>query len=586
MPPFFLPLTSIDDMKLLLPILLSVSFFSRAQVEFDIDSMRYSNRIGGRIDSVDIANSCESSIQDGGLPSYSYQAFQTDYVTNQLVLPVYLWGADRKQNITFSALPHLGFAYGIGAQATQFVRAEYQQAFSDSTILNVNFFRNSSNGYLRNSTYAESALNLRFVHRAKRFALRMDGAYNRGTKMHPGGIATDTLIELYGLEYTPVKSQESSSQYKKASVDLTTFTQVVKREHWSAGMLTRHSYSIVNRVYSEADTIYALYQNVYIDSFETYDQVNLPLIQNAAGLFFTNQGLHTEISASHRYWRLANFGLIRDTVETSLQHALSLKRRAWYIRNQFDLNLTGAFSSHRDELAAGYRNTKLDARMNFQYLDEIPHPLQRYYYGNNYNFQLASPDKNKRLSVGLNTDYQINSLIKAGLKLSYTNLLNQYYLLGSEWRNDTLQNYQFGSIEFNLALEWKWLNIRTQAIVSSDPHSNLPLFQSYSRVYIKTRLFKAKKLELIFGAEPVYISDVKPMGYVQSLDYYSMSDRVQMPGMFNTHAFLNLGIDEFRFYFRFENIGYFWNNKTQLILRNYPLPEPRFRVGITWDFFN
>jgi len=56
--------------------------------------------------------------------------------------------------------------------------------------------------------------------------------------------------------------------------------------------------------------------------------------------------------------------------------------------------------------------------------------------------------------------------------------------------------------------------------------------------------------------------------------------------MVNLHFFASLGIDQFRFYARFENIGYFWNDRSILEAIGYPIAGTRVRVGITWDFFN
>ena len=57
-------------------------------------------------------------------------------------------------------------------------------------------------------------------------------------------------------------------------------------------------------------------------------------------------------------------------------------------------------------------------------------------------------------------------------------------------------------------------------------------------------------------------------------------------GFANLHFFTGFQIDEFKFYVRYENIGYFWNQHSLPVLSNYPLAGTQFRLGLTWDFFN
>ena len=56
--------------------------------------------------------------------------------------------------------------------------------------------------------------------------------------------------------------------------------------------------------------------------------------------------------------------------------------------------------------------------------------------------------------------------------------------------------------------------------------------------------------------------------------------------MFELDFFTGIQIDEFRFYFKFENIDYFWNKQTNLQQIGYPISPTIIRLGFTWDFFN
>jgi hypothetical protein len=60
----------------------------------------------------------------------------------------------------------------------------------------------------------------------------------------------------------------------------------------------------------------------------------------------------------------------------------------------------------------------------------------------------------------------------------------------------------------------------------------------------------------------------------------------QTNSLLNLHAFATFGIEEFRFYVRYENIGYFWSDRRTNEQFGFPISSTRLRVGLTWDFFN
>ncbi len=52
------------------------------------------------------------------------------------------------------------------------------------------------------------------------------------------------------------------------------------------------------------------------------------------------------------------------------------------------------------------------------------------------------------------------------------------------------------------------------------------------------------------------------------------------------NTFTSVQIDEFRMYFKIENVDSFWSNRINSIAMGYPVAPSLMRLGLTWDFFN
>ena len=100
-------------------------------------------------------------------------------------------------------------------------------------------------------------------------------------------------------------------------------------------------------------------------------------------------------------------------------------------------------------------------------------------------------------------------------------------------------------------------------------------------------MFKAKKLEGIYGVDFSYISNYRLLNYNYRIDVFTTENQLaNFHNMTNLSAFLGFSLGEFRFFTRVENIGYFWNNSDNQIVVGYPIQKNLIRLGITWDFFN
>ena len=103
----------------------------------------------------------------------------------------------------------------------------------------------------------------------------------------------------------------------------------------------------------------------------------------------------------------------------------------------------------------------------------------------------------------------------------------------------------------------------------------------------KKKIFKAKKMEGIYGVDFAWISSYNLMTYNTEIDVFTLNETKRVfSSMTNLSAFLGFSLGEFRFFTRMENIGYFWNDKSNQVLVGFPIQKNFIRLGLTWDFFN
>ena len=216
-----------------------------------------------------------------------------------------------------------------------------------------------------------------------------------------------------------------------------------------------------------------------------------------------------------------------------------------------------------------------------------PVPVQRKYFSNNANYEMTSIKKQNTLQLGgiIDLEFLNKKIVVSGFG-DFTSISDLLYFNGNSWINDTVLR-NFTSLGAHAAFEFGAFNFHPRIVYSFDSDGYLPDYQLYGRLFVKGRLFKAKKLEALLGCDVSYISSYRTKSYIPSMDTYNWyATPTAFDPMLNMHAFVTLGIEEFRFYFRFENIGYYWADKRNQIVSNYPVPGTRMSLGFTWDFFN
>ncbi len=563
-----------------------ITVFAQAQIVYEFDMIKYSNRMTGNLDSIDIKTAYLPTVFDGGRTILSPKGLRirtvVDQIYNPLFQPAFAW-----KEMRFSALPHLGFSYSIGGQGSQFIRAEYNHALTEKTLLNIDYERNSGLGSIRNAGFNNDRVQLQLQRKGQRYSIQIKGAFQSFNTNHPGGIVTDSMIESFGLEFSPVYKENAVSRNRMAEVSVKNYFNVLKDSSTMLGPVTRHAYHVKNRIYSESDTLFGLYNAVHIDSFTTRDQYNLNELGNGAGVYFASKRFYIDGLLQHHYWDYQNLGSHTDTHEVDLTSNVFLHLNILKFSNEFNFNLLGRFNSFYERAKLKYTLNRIEVNAFLRFENNAPSVFQRMYFSNNADYVMNGVENQPLLSVGGDAGYSfLQEKIKISFLGEFTSLANPYMFDETNWVNST-GNYIFSSFGLRSAFKFGVLHFNPTVVYTTSTDNILPEIQAYGRLFIKGKLFKAKKLEALVGVDGSYISSYSTRAYLPHMDTYDWN--VNTPGftpMTNLHAFVSLGISEFRFFVRYENIGYFWSDQTNEVLQNYPVSQPRLRLGLTWDFFN
>lgn len=551
----------------------------------EVDTVYYTDRISGNIDSVDVANSSYASTFDGGVNIISWDAFSSQRFTNNILNPLFS-NPDAYRPIQFSALPHVGFAYCFGGQGSQYLHATYSQALTKHTLLNLEYNKESSTGFIRNSDFSRHDVRLQFRYDSKRITSLLRGAYIQNDISHSSGLQSIDTLSGFDMSFKPIRNSGAFSKTKYGNIKLANYINLSKDSINKFGLTTIHDYSIVNREYIDNDysSHPILYPTAKNDS--TRDQYNLPSVTNGVGIFYKKNSIYVDAYITHKYWDYQNLGRHSDTNEVSLNSNFRWSNNSLKIRNELYFNLFGNFSAYSNLFKIQYTKGKVRGESKVNFMGASPAVYQREYYGNYYDYSLTDIQLTNVFYIDANVKYRIvDSILSAGVLFEHSTIENPLLFKDTLWSYDSQMS--ISQVGFGLNLTLGPLNVRSRFKYTVQEQDLAPDFISFNRIYLKGRLFEARKLEAALGVDVNYSSSFTVLGYNDAIDrftYYNLSNN--MGDYLNLNAFLSLGIEEFKFYVKFENIGYFWSQPEAVIVNQYPLNSQRLSIGLTWDFFN
>jgi hypothetical protein len=556
------------------------------------DTIRPSYRVSGVFDSMDVA----SARYQQNLPTIFQPANQSFSFLN-LHKDVH---PDVKTR--FSAIPHVGFRYSMGTNATQEGKIMYTQALDSFTFLQLDYQRNVSQGALRNGNFEYNSVAVQLLKRKKRLAFALAIKFLGEKRSLNGGLLGDTLSDpLLGLIFQDVSKNNvfSTSNFSPSSpgavykenktfqLTNTSYLSFTSNDQLKTGIFVNPYLSIENRRFIENGSINTIYGVANYDTSATRDFWQKSEIGAWSGYFLHSKQFQLNAGVVVNYWDYDNLLRHRDTVMVLAKGDLMVaSKRGLIWKSTATLNLAGAIgelsltSSIHQQFKIGR------VAMHGGYKKAYPELYQREYYSNTTNYSWTNRTLFTHVYFGGALAVTKNKTTTAfSANYEFTDKLPLF--IGDQWRQDTLNQLSVLSLKAVSSFVVKRLFFQPSITVQLSENTVVPKLLVAARVGFNGTLFKAKKMKTALGVDLGYTSSYQLMEYVPYMQTYSFSTATNTyAAMPKLHLFANFDLGFFRWFLRLENIEQTFQKKMNFEALGYPVVPMQFRFGVSWDLFN
>ena len=564
---------------------------SQVQIGIPIDTLRSSYSSLGKLDTMDF----------NGI--YFSSSFPLRSIDNRFGFPsidlldmnssIYSSIQNKKAALTFSALPHVGFSYLFGSQGSQLLGLNYQQAFKKGFLLNAQIGTDKTDGFFRNTAFSKSSYAFQLARKSKQHSFLLEIFRGKELREWNGGVVSDSQAVNFSPDLLPVNKNNASSLFTNSKICLTNSVSLFSDSSRVFGIEIKQFYENIKRTYLENYSIVNSYDSIYFNSTQTNDIYTLKTFENQVGGFYKTPFLEFSSHVVIRNWRYSNFEIKSDTTEFDLNERIQFKNKFLKFTNSASYNLYGAKNalSSFSEVSSVFLGYKIT--INHSFHRRLPLVFQRYYSSNNVfykmeNFELQTHQKLK-IAVSKSIGKQVFSLDYALVSFKQNYFFNTSI---SEWKRDLDVSSSLIQ-QAKISSEFHFLVFHiypSYTFTKMDESINfLPQHTFETRFLIKGGIFKAKKLKGMLGFDFIILSSYKSLTFNPQMgifDFKLLSQTAFNSGTMNAGVFTGFEVDKFRFYLRWDNLAYLWENRMQTFVIGSPMPSTQIKIGLTWDFWN
>lgn len=549
-----------------------------------IDTLYSFSKSGGdKLDSVDFIYSDKHSVLPGGAFNSPFGCYGHDYF-NSLDLLSASFRMKQKVVSKFSALPKLSFSYSFGSYGLQILHTDYYQTFRKNIFLTLMYDRYVTTGMVRRNQLSQDLFSMRILHKGKKSENRVEFKSMKLNRELTGGIINDLTYSQFGIESATINKLNATDTLKNYVVETEHFLNLWGDSVYKNGLFLKNSLLVNQRNYRENGELYNLYSS-FRDSLQTVDKIQFSRLDNEFGYQLYSKRFKFSTALNRGYWRFFTMGSQTRTEWDVRSNVVAQLTNAFEISLKLNVNLIGADFQRNLELNLVKKGTDFSHFLNGGWSELLPNPDQRTYFSNTLDFQIDQPELQKNLFLS----YRLSSNKKDfTLSIGFKSMKDYYFFDGLTWSNDL-----FSSVSLfytNMVKTFKWNSFHVQPNLTLTSLSGIdqviPKFDFRGRFFWKKRVF-TNKMEVLVGTDVYSRSNYNAFLYEDRLALYTISpvkSNVQPIVQFDVLFAVN--IDEFRFYFKAENLNDYINQQKVFVVKNYPISPSIFRLGFTWDFVN
>ncbi len=496
------------------------------------------------------------------------------------------------KNATFSALPHIGFAYQFGTQATQWLKADYHQSFQGNWLVNASIQNASTAGFYRNANFKNGQYTVLVQRSQSRFPMKLwANSYNE-TRNWTGGVLDPTQANTFPTDFLATLKSDANTNRKTQELQFDMAFPISKDSTSKQRLQIQTGMARLNRTYSESGNLSAHYPTLFFDSANSEDVFKrLSLHQRIGWTLQHNAQRHLNIGLEAQYWRYKDSLFRSDTLETNIYDEWNWQFGGLQMRHQGTFNLIGAANGWKSftSIKGDFLGTQID--FIHHWIRWLPLPEQRQFSSNAVIFTFYNPTLQSQQRFEISAK---KTLLNFQLQASMTQDFYYNWFLFDQnlgrWNNESdLSKFSTTSLKFLVQRNWTHWKIegRYRFALHSESLNFIPKNIVGARVQWKGGIFKAKKLQSVLSADIQWQSKSIGMGFLPHVDAIDWNTNLSdNNGFLNASVMAGFEVSTFRFFVRAENLGYFWSDRTTQWLQGYTYPGMQLRIGITWDFWN
>lgn len=557
------------------------------------DTLDYHNRtLTKNIDSISIVHTGYNMLQPGGNFISLGGIYQNNFIDGFALFQKHSTQITPLKNY-YAGLPHLGFFYSFGSRGLQNIHLDYQQSIAKKFDINLHydgFILSDKAGFLRNSGYKNNTIQLLMKYKGSRYQGLYFMDYYFGKRSSSQGVTNDSLLNNNALQLIPVNNLTALAKFNQVSAGTQHLLSLTKDSTIKHGLVYQNELKIQNRKYTESGVTLFQYDSIYKDSTETYDHYQWWRIRNEGGYFVQSKNLKVAAKAFYQYWKYKDQGIFMDTTEVGVDADLLFTWSLLELKSKFNFTFIGAVGEMESISDLKWKSTNFDVVASVSFENKYPSVFLRNYRGNSIKWNITNELKlQQTLKVG--GAFEWKKTIPFQAKLQWMNMNNHYWLVDNTLRNDTLKNVSLLSASISTRFKVKTFHFDPYlgVNITSKNSQFAPLLDARLNLYWNKKLFKTKQFDFILGATVRYQTKYNLVAYNNLVDLYqystSATTKSYLP-IVRLDVYTGFQIDNFRFFFRYENIDSFWNKRQNFTVLNYPIAPGTIHIGLTWDFFN
>lgn len=505
--------------------------------------------------------------------------------------------------------PFTLFNFMGGAGGHEFVRFFHTQNANPNFNLGIDVSAINTEGFFMNNHAKVNTVNLFTAYTKRRYQSYTNFIFNKLENMENGGITSDSVYEnsdirpenmsvnlnnaqntisQVGINY---KHEYRFGSFRKDTIEYREDTLVNYIYQGNASIIQNLRADRYYRIYSDAPSDF--YDNIYLDSVNTFDSTNLKHFQHEIFLnyqFFNGKNDSTALNLMAGIRNdFLNYTFI-DKEKTYQNHSLSGSLRFYNKRHSLNANLNYCFAGSnifdmdinaRHSYQIG-KNLKLNSRFSYELAE--PDRVLFYYHSNHFKWDM---EHSKALSIrgGSSLFFEkFNTSVGANI-----NLLNNYIVFNKNGKPEQINSpnlvadafiknrYDFGSFFVNSKFSYQH--------ISDSDYLPLPEFLGYSGIYFQRPIFD-QAATIQTGLSGRYHSTHYAYLYMPATSSFNLQDYKMIGNNIMLSFHVAIQVRKFRGYVRASNFNSLFMPKNNYVMLNVPERPYGINFGVKWEFYD